>query len=159
MDRLGSRSTGERLPPPFSPLQRFTSTRSRARPRPRFSFLLPTFDRGKAKRRLWRCVISSRERDCPRPFPQRRRWKDERIGNWWTVRDRSESLGTTLEIRRNSRWRGGPLNALESNGEESRDSGTCQKIRAPFSGWRQKPNAHLFEPRCRVYAYIHVGQT
>lgn len=30
MDRLGSRSTGERLPPPFSPLQRFTSTRSRA---------------------------------------------------------------------------------------------------------------------------------
>lgn len=106
-------------------------------------------------------ALFPREREtAPRPFPQRRRWKDERIGNWWTVRDRSN-----LSARRwrfdgiPDGWRGGPLNALESNGEESRDSGTCQKIRAPFSGWRQKPNAHLFEPRCRVYAYIHVGQT
>lgn len=51
-------------------------------------------------------------------------------------------------------WRGGPLNALES--KEWRDSGTCQKIRAPFSGWRQKPNAHLFEPRCRVYTRVYT---
>ena len=37
----------------------------------------------------------------------------------------------------------------------------AKKSEPPFRLWRQEPNAHLFEPRCRVYApiyavYIHV---
>lgn len=57
-------------------------------------------------------------------------------------------------------WRGGPLNALESNGEESRTVAPAKKSEPPFlAGARSRMHICSNPGVACIYAYIHVGRT